>query len=80
MKTYEKCECYRVSWDTLDFIEVSLKTFKLVKRFCTLLNKDVSFEFIDKCMQKFMTLKEKATSTPIITTPNWSLLFEVSVT
>nr|XP_027118586.1 uncharacterized protein LOC113735799 [Coffea arabica] len=42
-----------------------------------LLQKDVAFEFDDKCEKAFDKLKELLTSPPIIQPPNWSLPFEI---
>jgi hypothetical protein len=42
-----------------------------------LLNKDKSFTFDNECLNAFETLKERLTSSPIITTPNWNLDFEL---
>lgn len=49
------------------FYKRFIKDFsKIAKPLCTLLNKDISFEFTNECMQAFATLKEKLTSAPII--------------
>ncbi|XP_070015290.1 uncharacterized protein [Nicotiana sylvestris] len=42
-----------------------------------LLEKDAKFVFDEKCMETFELLKQKLTTTPIITAPNWSLPFEL---
>ena len=42
-----------------------------------LLNKDKSFLFDNECLIAFETLKERLTSVPIITAPNWDLNFEL---
>ncbi|XP_071939287.1 uncharacterized protein [Coffea arabica] len=42
-----------------------------------LLQKDVAFEFDDKCEKVFDKLKELLTSPPIIQPLNWNLLFEI---
>ena len=44
---------------------------------CNLLQKDVAFEFNDKCLFALKKLKESLTSTPIIQPPNWELPFEI---
>ena len=44
---------------------------------CKLLEKDAKFVFNDECIKVFELLKYKLTTTPIITTPNWSLPFEL---
>ena len=46
-------------------------------RFCALLVKDVKFEWTEKCMDAFNTLKKLLPSTPIMMAPDWSLLFEL---
>jgi hypothetical protein len=50
---------------------------KVAKPLSNLLNKDKSFEFDNDCLNAFECLKEKLTSAPIITTPNWKLNFEL---
>ncbi|KAM1759983.1 hypothetical protein ACFX12_002907 [Malus domestica] len=50
---------------------------KIAQPQCRLLQKDVAFEFDDACSTAFKQLKEPLTSAPIITPPNWSLLFEL---
>ena len=42
-----------------------------------LLAKDVPFEFTDKCLNAFQTLKKALISAPIIQPPDWSLPFEI---
>ncbi|XP_071927584.1 uncharacterized protein [Coffea arabica] len=42
-----------------------------------LLQKDVTFEFDDKCEKAFNKLKELLTAPPIIQPPDWSLAFEI---
>jgi len=50
---------------------------KIVKPLCNLLNKDIPFDFDQDCVAIFESLKEKLTTTPIITAPDWSLNFEL---
>ncbi|XP_070017953.1 uncharacterized mitochondrial protein AtMg00860-like [Nicotiana sylvestris] len=50
---------------------------KVVNPLCKLLEKDAKFVFNDDCMKAFEFLKYTLTTTPIITTPNWSLPFEL---
>ncbi|XP_070049046.1 uncharacterized protein [Nicotiana tomentosiformis] len=50
---------------------------KVVKPLCKLLEKDAKFVFNDDCMKDFELLKYRLITTPIITTPNWSLPFEL---
>lgn len=49
----------------------------MAKTLCTLLNKDVPFEFIKEYMQAFVTLNENLTLTTIIAPLDWSLPFEI---
>ncbi|XP_071914078.1 uncharacterized protein [Coffea arabica] len=42
-----------------------------------LLQKDIAFEFDDKCERAFNKLKELLTSPPIIQPPDWNLPFEI---
>ncbi|XP_070003166.1 uncharacterized protein [Nicotiana sylvestris] len=50
---------------------------EVVNPLCKLLEKDAKFVFNDECMKAFELLEYKLTTTPIITAPNWSLLFEL---
>nr|XP_016493968.1 PREDICTED: uncharacterized protein LOC107813241 [Nicotiana tabacum] len=50
---------------------------KVVNPLCKLLEKDAKYVFDEKCMEAFELLKQKLTTTPIITAPNWSLPFEL---
>ncbi|KAM1024675.1 hypothetical protein ACFX2C_037930 [Malus domestica] len=50
---------------------------KIAQPLCRLLQKEVAFEFDDACSTAFKQLKEALTSAPIITPPDWSLLFEL---
>jgi len=42
-----------------------------------LLNKETPFRFDQNCLVAFESLKEKLTTVPIITAPDWSLSFEL---
>ena len=50
---------------------------KIAKPLSNLLNKDKSFLFDNECLNAFETLKERLTTAPIITAPNWNLNFEL---
>ncbi|CAN6543394.1 unnamed protein product [Malus baccata var. baccata] len=50
---------------------------KISNPLCRLLQKDVSFDFNEKCEKAFNHLKEMLTSAPIIVPPDWSLPFEL---
>ena len=50
---------------------------KVAKPLSNLLNKDKSFDFDNDYLNVFECLKEKLTSAPIITAPNWNLNFEL---
>jgi len=50
---------------------------KIAKPLSNLLNKDKSFHFDNECLNAFETLKERLTSAPIITAPNWNLNFKL---
>lgn len=50
---------------------------QITKPLCSLLEKDAPFEFTDECMEAWKLLKEKLVSAPIVTTPDWSLPFEI---
>nr|XP_027086604.1 uncharacterized protein LOC113708340 [Coffea arabica] len=53
-----------------DFSKIGAPLFQL-------LQKDVAFEFDDKCERAFNKLKELLTSPPIIQPPDWNLPFEI---
>ncbi|KAI3771178.1 hypothetical protein L6452_02337 [Arctium lappa] len=48
---------------------------KISKPLCSLLVKDVKFEFTDACIAAFDRLKTELISAPILTAPDWSLPF-----
>ncbi|XP_062113938.1 uncharacterized protein LOC133824940 [Humulus lupulus] len=50
---------------------------KISTPLCNLLQKDVKFEFNEKCLVAFNLLKDSLTTAPIIQPPNWELLFEL---
>ena len=50
---------------------------KITQPLCRLLQKDMPFDFNEACEKAFKHLKELLTSAPIITLPDWSLLFEL---
>jgi hypothetical protein len=61
-----------------EFYRRFIKDFsKIAKPLSKLLNKDKSFLFDNECLNAFDTLKERLTSAPIITAPNWNLNFEL---
>ena len=55
-----------------------IKDFSQVtKPLCNLLVKEVPFKFDEKCLQAFNLLKEKLTTAPVISAPDWDLPFEL---
>ncbi|XP_062100770.1 uncharacterized protein LOC133806691 [Humulus lupulus] len=50
---------------------------KISTPLCNLLQKDVKFEFNEKCLVAFNLLKESLTTASIIQPPNWELPFEL---
>jgi hypothetical protein len=50
---------------------------KITKSLTHLLQKDVAFNFDEKCLAAFRTLKSALVSAPIIKPPDWSQLFEI---
>ncbi|XP_038679467.1 uncharacterized protein LOC119980742 [Tripterygium wilfordii] len=51
---------------------------KITRPLCDLLATDVVFDFDKECLEAFNVLKHALTSFPIISAPNWSLLFELT--
>ncbi|XP_070041283.1 uncharacterized protein [Nicotiana tomentosiformis] len=64
-----------------DYLEVFMDDFSvfgdLFDDCLANLDKDAKFHFSDDCMRAFEQLKLNLTTTPIITSPNWSLTFEL---
>ncbi|KAA3473750.1 Retrovirus-related Pol polyprotein from transposon 17.6 [Gossypium australe] len=50
---------------------------KISKPLCTLLEQNRSFNFDWPCLQAFEELKKRLITTPIVTTPSWTLLFRL---
>jgi hypothetical protein len=50
---------------------------KITKPLAHLLQKDVTFDFDEKCLAAFRTLKRALVSAPIIQPPDWSQPFEI---
>jgi hypothetical protein len=50
---------------------------KITKPLTHLLQKDVAFDFDEKCLAAFWTLKNALVSAPIIQPPDWSQPFEI---
>ncbi|CAN6544087.1 unnamed protein product [Malus baccata var. baccata] len=50
---------------------------KISNPLCSLLQKDVAFDFNEECEKAFNHLKEMLTSAPIIVPPDWSFPFEL---
>jgi hypothetical protein len=50
---------------------------KITKPLTHLLQKDVAFDFDEKCLAAFQTLKNVLVSAPIIQPPDWSQPFEI---
>jgi hypothetical protein len=50
---------------------------KITKSLTNLLQKDVSFNFDEKCLVAFRTLKRPLITAPIIQPPDWSQPFEI---
>jgi hypothetical protein len=50
---------------------------KVTKPLTNLLQKDVPFDFNEKCLVAFLTLKRALITAPIIKPPNWSPPFEI---
>jgi hypothetical protein len=55
-----------------------IKDFSRISRpLCRLLQKDIDFDFDDKCLEAFDKLKELLTSAPVMRPPDWNLPFEL---
>ncbi|KAK1592968.1 hypothetical protein Q3G72_033518 [Acer saccharum] len=55
-----------------------IKDFSKISRpLCRLLQKEIEFDFDEKCMASFKELKELLTTAPIMRPPDWSLPFEL---
>lgn len=50
---------------------------KMALPLCKLLQKEVAFDFDDKCQLAFEKLKQALTSAPVIQPPNWDLSLEI---
>ncbi|XP_038693750.1 uncharacterized protein LOC119991476 [Tripterygium wilfordii] len=50
---------------------------KITKPLCEQLLKDVKFHFTKECLEAFTTLKERLTTAPLITSPDWNIPFEL---
>jgi hypothetical protein len=60
------------------FYRKFIKDFsKITKPLTNLLQKDVQFNYNDKCLAAFRTLKRSLITTPIIQPPDWSQPFEI---
>nr|XP_027067481.1 uncharacterized protein LOC113693100 [Coffea arabica] len=75
---WEKCHFMVKKGIVLGFYRRFIKDFsKIVKPLCDLLCKDTPFQFNDNCLVAFERLKKELISAPIITSPDWSLPFEL---
>lgn len=55
-----------------------IQDFSAISRpLCTLLGKDVSFEWSEACQEAFVNLKNMLVTTPIMQSPDWNLPFEI---
>ena len=62
----------------IGFYRRFIKNFSsITKPLTNLLIKDVPFSFDNACLSAFDRLKKALVSAPIITPPDWSLLFEI---
>jgi hypothetical protein len=62
----------------IGFYRRFIKDFsKITKPLTQLLQKDVAFDFDEKCLVAFRTLKNSLVSAPIIQPPDWSQPFEI---
>jgi hypothetical protein len=50
---------------------------KITKPLCSLLEKNITFNFSQECLIAFNALKEKLITAPIIAAPDWNLPFEL---
>ncbi|XP_070042917.1 uncharacterized protein [Nicotiana tomentosiformis] len=73
---WEKCY-FMVEEGIVLIHKISNNGIEVDKAKIELLDKDAKFFFNDNCMRAFEQLKLMFTAIPIITTPNWSLPFEL---
>ena len=60
------------------FYRMFIKDFSKTARYmCSLLEKEMKFVFDEKCMQAFEALKKKLIEAPILTSPNYELIFHL---
>ena len=60
------------------FYRMFIKDFsKIVRPLCRLLEKDATFVFDEACLGSFMEIKKRLISALIMSSPNWSLPFEI---
>ncbi|XP_055960233.1 uncharacterized protein LOC126678772 [Mercurialis annua] len=75
---WEKCHFMVEEGIVLGFYRRFIKDFSSIARPLTnLLVKDAPFEFTRECCEAFGKLKEALVTAPIISTPDWSLPFEL---
>ena len=55
-----------------------IKDFSKISRsLCRLLEKEITFEFDEKCKCAFEDIKDRLITAPIMATPDWSKDFEI---
>ncbi|XP_049372496.1 uncharacterized protein LOC125837407 [Solanum verrucosum] len=69
---------YPISDSKWDFTGDSSKIFsKIARPMCSLLEKEVKFDFDEMCLKAFEMLKRNLIEAPILIAPNWELPFEL---
>ncbi|XP_026396562.1 uncharacterized protein LOC113291217, partial [Papaver somniferum] len=75
---WEKCHFMVNSGIVLGFYQRFIKDFSKISRpLCSLLSKDVAFNFDAACVKAWEELKTLLTTAPIVRPPDWKLPFEL---
>ncbi|XP_049381218.1 uncharacterized protein LOC125845724 [Solanum stenotomum] len=73
--TFDKFRSYLIG--TKGFTRDSSRITKIARPMCSLLVKEVKFEFDEMCLKTFEVVKQNLIEAPILIVPNWELPFEL---